>query len=304
MAILGNMLHDPFAAYLQVPVAGGTLHVARSGPSPDVAEAVVLGVHGVASSHAIWRTVARALAPSVCLLAPDLRGRGLSTTLPGPYGMAAHAADLLALLDYTGVDRALLAGHSLGGYVAATLGARHPERVTGVVLLDGGLAIPPYPEAIADELVDAMVDSALEHARRPIESLDEQVGHWRADPAFAQDWDSDVEAYARSGLTRDLRAAVSEAAVRADIADLVRDETARSAVDRVAAPLTFMRARRPARDTMPAVPQPLVDAFTGTHPRARIEEVPAANHYTLVLGAGPGPRRVAETIAAALTDAV
>ena len=298
------MAEDPFAAYMQVPVAGGTLHVARAGATPEGAEAVVLGVHGVASSHAIWRTVARALAPSVCLLAPDLRGRGRSIGLPGPFGMAAHVADLLAVLDFTGVDRALVAGHSLGGYVAAALGAGHPDRVSGVVLLDGGLAIPPYPASITDELVEAMVDAALEHARRPVGSVDEHVGHWRTDPAFAEDWDLDVEAYARSSLTDNLRVAVCEAAVRADIADLVRNEATRGAVDQVAAPLTFMRSRRPARDTLPPVPQPLVDAFTGTHPRARVEEVPSANHYTLVLGAGAGPRRVAETIAAALSDTV
>jgi lipase len=300
------MSEDPFAAAWGVPVAGGVLGGARAGPPPERASAVVLAVHGVASSHAIWRTVARALEPSICFLAPDLRGRGASVSLPGPYGIAAHVVDLLAVLDQAGVRRALVVGHSLGAYVAAVLAAGHPGRVSGVVLLDGGLAVPQYPADVADELVEAMVDSALEHARPPVDSVEEHVGRWRSDGSLGSEWDRDVEAYARSGVTGEpgaLHAAVSEAAVRADLAGLVRDESVRSAVDRVAAPLTFMRARRPARATIPAIPQTLVESFAGTHPRARVEEVADANHYTLVLGAGPGPRRVAGAITAALARA-
>ena len=53
---------DPFSDRLDVPVAGGTLHVARAGAPPDQAEAVVLAIHGLTSSCMAWRTVARRLA--------------------------------------------------------------------------------------------------------------------------------------------------------------------------------------------------------------------------------------------------
>jgi hypothetical protein len=175
--------------------------------------------------------------------------------------------------------------------------------VSALLLLDGGHAIPPVPEAIVDELVDAMVEAALEQARLPFGSAEERVRQWRAHPAFAENWNADVEAYARYGLVSEPGSsgvAVAEAAVRADIADLTRDEAARAAVDRVVAPVTFLRARRPASDMMPAVPQPLLDIFVASHPNARVEQVADANHYTLVLGAGPGPGRVAAAIAAAV----
>jgi hypothetical protein len=50
--------------------------------------------------------------------------------------------------------------------------------------------------------------------------------------------------------------------------------------------------------------RPVVDAFAAAHPDARIEEIPDVNHYTLVFGAGPGPRRVAAIIEEATRHAV
>ena len=46
-----------------------------------------------------------------------------SAGLPGPYGFAAHLADLLSVLDDAGVERAVLAGHSMGAYLATGLAA-------------------------------------------------------------------------------------------------------------------------------------------------------------------------------------
>jgi lipase len=300
---------DPFSADYAVEVAGGELRVARAGPSPSDAGAVVLAIHGVASSHVIWRSVARELTRDgdVCLLAPDLRGRGRSVELPGPFGMPAHSADLLAVLDDAGVDRAVIAGHSLGAYVAAGFAAQHPGRAAAVVLLDGGLAIPAYPDEIADELIEAMVDAAMGHTRAPFASVAERVAQWRGHPAFADDWDEDVEAYARYDVAEtsgELHAAVSEDAVRGDISDLVHQEVARSAIDRVRAPLVLMRAPRAFDGAMPTLPQPLIDAFVAGHPHARLENVAGANHYTLLLGAGPGPRAVAAVLGATITTAI
>jgi pimeloyl-ACP methyl ester carboxylesterase len=135
---------EPFQTYFDVPVAGGALTVARSGPPPEAGQTVVLGLHGMTSCHMVYRTIARELcddARPVCMLAPDLRGRGRSAHLPEPYGIAVHLADLIAVLDHAGADRAIVVGHSMGSNIAARFAADHPERTAAVVLIDSGTTL-------------------------------------------------------------------------------------------------------------------------------------------------------------------
>jgi pimeloyl-ACP methyl ester carboxylesterase len=300
----GMCVGGPFRARFTVPVAGGELAVARTDVSPADADLVVLAIHGIGSSHMVWCPTVRQLAERVnaCVLAPDLRGRGDSAGLPGPYGFAAHVADLLAVLDHAGVRQAAVVGHSLGAYLATAIAAAHPERVSAVVLVDGGLAVPSSFAADGDELVEAMVDGALEYARGTYGSADEYVAAWRTHPALADEWSDDIDAYVRYDLTGEppsLRRAVSEEAVRADVVDLVHDEVARGAVDRVRAPVSLLTAPRGLHNDYPILPGLLVDSFVATHPRAYVERIPGVNHYTVLLGCGPGPARVAEAIVGA-----
>ncbi|MDX6646448.1 MAG: hypothetical protein QOK40_2175 [Miltoncostaeaceae bacterium] len=302
-------LDDPFTARFTVPVRGGALTVARAGPPPNEAEAVVLAVHGVTASHLTWRTVARELVATTraCVLAPDLRGRGRSASLPAPYGIPTHLPDLLAVLDAAGVERVVVAGHSMGAWVGARLAAEHPERAAGLVLLDAGLSFP-LTDDDPDEVLQAVVGPAIARLAMTFESAEEYVALWRAHPAFAHAWNDDVEAYARydmAGGPGAVRCVVSEAAVRKDSVDLLRDGTTRTSVDRVRAPLTLLRAERGLLNgDEPLVPDAAVEEFAAAHPGARIEDVPGVNHYTLVLGAGHGPLRVAAAISSAIREVV
>src|SRR5206468_8724220 len=74
-------------AFFDVPVRGGSLRVARWGE----AERIVLGVHGITASSISLAPIARHLGEEVSLVAPDLRGRGGSSGLPGSYGIGVHA---------------------------------------------------------------------------------------------------------------------------------------------------------------------------------------------------------------------
>ncbi|GGF19638.1 alpha/beta fold hydrolase [Subtercola lobariae] len=103
----------------------GSLTVGEWGPADAP---VVLAVHGITASHQAWRTVA-ALLPEFHLIAPDLRGRGGSRTLPGPFGMARHADDLADVLDHLGARHATVVGHSMGAFASLIFGLRHPALV-------------------------------------------------------------------------------------------------------------------------------------------------------------------------------
>jgi pimeloyl-ACP methyl ester carboxylesterase len=297
-------LSDPFHTGA-VRVEGGTLHVARAGPPAREADTVVLAVHGITSSHMAWRTVGRELGRhgGVCLLAPDLRGRGHSAALPGPYGMKAHIADLLAVLDDAGAERVVLVGHSMGAYVVARLAAEHPDRAAAVVMLDGGLNVPVPADQDPAELLAMVVGQSIARLEMNFESIDEYVELWREHPALQDEWNDDVEQYARydvAGPAGAMRCVVSAAAVEADCTDLMYDGTTGSAVDRVRAPLHLVCAPRGLFDDDPMLPGPVLDDFVAAHPDARIVTIDGANHYTMVFGAGPGPRQVTAAIEAAI----
>jgi lipase len=303
---------DPFVTHCEVPVAGGVLSVARAGASLDRAEGVVLAVHGITASHLAWRAVARELVEEtgVCVLAPDLRGRGRSSRLPAPYGMAAHVADLVALLDHANVGPVVLGGHSMGAYVAAQLAVGHPERVSNLVLADGGLPIPVPSDKDPEELLEETLGPALKRLGTTFPSRDDYLAMWRAHPALAASWNSDVEAYVQYDLESApsaahpdaVRSVVSQDAVGADSRQLMVDEETRTALSRVRVPVWLLRSPRGLLDEpdRPLIPREMLDEFAAAHPEARVENVEETNHYTLLLGQGPGPSRVAAAFRAAL----
>ncbi|MCW3064552.1 MAG: hypothetical protein JWN32_1724 [Solirubrobacterales bacterium] len=299
---------EPFTASIGVPVAGGTLHVRRAGPLPGTADVVVLAVHGVTASHMAWRAVARALAgnPRVCVLAPDLRGRGRSATLPGPYGVCAHLADLVAVLDHAGVRRATVAGHSMGAHVASRFADEHPGRVSGVVLVDGGLPLPA-PMGEIDDGLEEEAAPAIERTEECFASVDEYVDGWRAHPAFRRAWNDDVDAYARYEAVGDggaVRCGVSEHAVLVDGIELMAGGPSCTPLARLEMPVHVVRAERGLfDDDNPAIPEHYLHGFAADHPHITVEKVADVNHYTLLLGDGPGPTRVAATIELAATAA-
>lgn len=95
----------------------------------------VLLVHGHPFDRSMWRPQLEAVASAGWrVLAPDLRGYGESTVVPGETRLEVFATDLMALLDGRGIDRAVVAGLSMGGQIAMECARLHPERVSGLVL--------------------------------------------------------------------------------------------------------------------------------------------------------------------------
>jgi pimeloyl-ACP methyl ester carboxylesterase len=117
-----------------VTASGVRLRVAEDGTGPPV---VLL--HSLFFDHTSWHGVIDGLRGRFRVVAPDLPGFGESEKPPPsrfPYGIDAFAeaiADLYAGLE---LGRASLVGHGLGGAVAVTLAARHPELVLRLVLID------------------------------------------------------------------------------------------------------------------------------------------------------------------------
>ena len=117
----------------------------------------------------------------------DLRGRGATGRIEGPAGIPAHAADLLALLDREGLDRVAYIGHSLGAMIGVYLAAHHPDRVSRLVLVDGGADV-------TDE-IDALLSPVHERITQTYPSREAYVEYTRNLPVFEDRWDEDLERY-------------------------------------------------------------------------------------------------------------
>lgn len=101
-------------------------------------------LHAVGEDSADWEGVAAALAPSWRVHAPDLRGHGASDWA-GPYTVEQLTADLGAFLDALGLRRVALAGYSMGAAPAYLFAARHPDRVTRLILEEPAQPFPRPP---------------------------------------------------------------------------------------------------------------------------------------------------------------
>jgi 3-oxoadipate enol-lactonase len=105
-------------------------------------------LHAFPFDRRFFADTARRLAGRARTIVPDLRGFGASDLGGGPFTIADLADDVARLLDYLGIERAVVAGLSMGGYVALAFAARHAARLLGLVLSDTK-AGPDTPEARA-----------------------------------------------------------------------------------------------------------------------------------------------------------
>jgi 3-oxoadipate enol-lactonase len=95
----------------------------------------LLMLHAFPLDRRMWKPQIGALVSRCRCIVPDLRGFGESSVSP-PFTMERYAEDVVGLLDHLDVERAVVAGLSMGGYVALALWRRYPERVRALVLAD------------------------------------------------------------------------------------------------------------------------------------------------------------------------
>jgi lipase len=266
---------------LNVPVGGGDLRVLLWGNGKRVAVAV----HGITASAMCWQAVARHMPPDWTLAAPDLRGRGHSRELPGPFGLDRHARDVTAVLRHFG-GRPVLAGHSMGAFVALLARDAHPELVRRLVLVDGGLPLPVPDGADTDALLDATLGPAMARLGQTFADTEAYLDFWRAHPALADHWTPDVEAYIRYDLIGEpgqLRSRAVEEAIRTDGREVLAEKPFADALSRLTKPTPLLTAPAGLFGQPPGLlPAELVAAWQERVPALRPQTVPDTNHYTIL----------------------
>ena len=92
-------------------------------------------LHGLGLDHTIWMSIARNCSSYAKVIMPDLRGHGLSGAPEGIYTMDMMAADIKRLMDRIRIEKIVLAGHSMGGYVALAFAQLYPDLLNGLILV-------------------------------------------------------------------------------------------------------------------------------------------------------------------------
>lgn len=282
---------------VRVPVAGGTMTgtLWRAG-APGVP---VVAIHGITANHHSFCALAARL--EVPLLAMDLRGRGGSRDLPGPFEMVQHAEDVATAMAAAGIGRAVVVGHSMGAFVGVRLAAAHPELVERLVLVDGGLPLKPAPNA--EELsAQDLLGPAIERLSRTFESAVAYREFWREHPALGPYWNRGIEEYIDADLAvvdGELRPSAIPEAVTVNLAELDGRGDYTAQLEALTLPLTMLRSPRGLFDELPALYDPeWFDSWCARLPAMRALQVADTNHYTILMGTGVGA--VADVVRRAL----
>jgi pimeloyl-ACP methyl ester carboxylesterase len=262
----------------------------------------VLAVHGITGNALTWAPTARRL-PELELLAPDVRGRAHSRGVSGPYGIFRHADDLALVLDELGVtEPVVLAGHSMGAFVACVAAVRHPDRFSRLVLVDGGydFSVPVTGDvaaALNDTLGPSMARLSME-----FESFAAYQAFWQAHPAFVGRWNADADSYIERDLVGEpphLRSSCVLDAVRTDGGDVFLDEDVHAAIHRLPVPATLLWAERGLRDEPEGLYTAARLAAASLPDTVGVVAVPGTNHFSIMFG-DSGADAVAAAIRAAI----
>jgi lipase len=262
----------------QVRTVVAGLTCARWGPGAGPA---VLALHGLTSTSQNWSPLAAAL-PGRRLVAPDLPGRGGSVEVTAPPGLAGHALAVVAVAEELDLSDITLVGHSMGAFLAPLVAKALGERVTRVVLADGGLA--PEPSLLVRrpvvkatfsmqlKLLGRRWPSAAEFA----ESVDGRALTSRPDlHETAREWAGyllDATGHVRLDRHRLIE----------DAADTLAGPPTLGALDGHPAPAHFLGAAHGSSDSAkPFISDAAVEAALSGLPRLTWERV-EANHVTLL----------------------
>jgi pimeloyl-ACP methyl ester carboxylesterase len=265
----------------EVPVAGGQLAVFRYG---DGQGEPVLLIHGVTSSNRAFQLFADELiARGKSPYAVDLRGRGDSNNLPGPFGMAQHAKDMVEVINHFKWNKPDVIGHSMGGFVVAALVGLYPEQVGQVVFADGGIPLPMPPGMTIEQIMPLILGPALARLSMTFETKDAYRDYWKPHPSFNRGWSKELDEYVDYDL-RNGKPSTSAQAVEEDSRDLFGDEIISKALKGLKQETLFIRAPRGLQNEEGGLyPIPVLDLVAPQYPMLKIVSLDDVNHYDMFL---------------------
>jgi pimeloyl-ACP methyl ester carboxylesterase len=240
----------------------------------------ILCLHGITANSRCFDYLASILTPKYRVIAMDLRGRGLSGKPPSGYSMEHHNLDINCLLDELGIDRVILMGHSLGAFISIVFGAKYPERVEKIILVDGG-------GDLSEEQMNKVFEGirpALERLGQIYPSADDYLSIMKQAP-YIQPWTPEIETYYLYEIED------TEGGVRTNIDPLhIQEEAANVRQLNIAeyypelkCPVLILRATEGL--VIPddiLLPEDVIDKMIREIPKAEVVNVQGSNHYSII----------------------
>jgi pimeloyl-ACP methyl ester carboxylesterase len=220
----------------------------------------VVCVHGMWCDHTYFGPQVLAFADRHRVLLPDLLGHGRSDKPDVDLSIPDYADQVAGLCQHTGLNQVVAVGHSMGGAVAVSLAARHPELVRAIAVLDTTLLAG---EKVRHQIIPALATRLDDEP--PLQALGEFLS-----PMFGPDDGPEIRqrveaavAAAPLHVTRALMRAIAAWDGRAELA-------------RVACPLLYVGS---------STPRTSADALTDAHVAAQYGRVIGSGHFVTLLAA-------------------
>ena len=109
-------------------------HIAMEVESLGTGKPILL-LHGLGLNHSIWQNIAGLYKEQAQFILPDLRGHGGSELGDANGTIEQYADDILEMMNKLGLEKVVLGGHSMGGYVALAFAEKYPEKLAGLVMI-------------------------------------------------------------------------------------------------------------------------------------------------------------------------
>ena len=182
---------------------------------------------------------------------------------------------------------------------------RHPDRVLGLALIDGGLPVPNPDGVDPVDLPAVLLGPALERLSMTFPSRAAYVDFWRRHPALGPYWNDAIEAYVAYDVVGEepvLRSSASADAVAVNAVELDGSAGYADALLAAPGPVDLFRAPRGLLDAAPLYPEAVVAEWVERMPQLVVHDVADVNHYTIVMSE-PGAGSVIPVIRARIEAA-
>lgn len=242
---------------------------------------VVLFSHGLLMDHSMFDPQVEAIRDRWRCITWDERAHGSTQTSADPFTYWDSAADALGLLDHLGIEQAVFAGMSQGGYLSLRAALNAPERVRGLVLIDtqSGVEDPAKLQAY-DQLIETWAgsDEVPSEITEIVAAIILGAG-WSGSAAWQEKWRSVTEGQLRQAYATLVSRADDVTARLAELADIpavvihgeldaaIEVPTAQALADAIGAPLRVIPgAGHAANLTHPDPVNEALETFLATLP--------------------------------------